>query len=271
MSFVFEDRKSNYPHRYKITPLSGESYYVYLERADEPTVVGTPLNADTFNTILNEFDMAGVLPKVSEADNGNLLTVSGGVWRSGGVRAFVGEEETIDDTTSTPKTTTRATCVVFTDGEEYILHSVGVLVATGIPVEFVLCDISDNKLTQIETLGGDVSVNGFAKLTIEGGRRIPANTAIVALTSVSAIEAYTVENSNFSFDDVVLPVGSGNIEIPYTEGVTALARMVVTITFPQDVPLNDFTREVSYALRNLDATISAKVDSYVAEALGGEY
>lgn len=52
MAINFEDRVASYPNRYKVTPITGEeSYYVVLERADEPTVVGTPINADTFRAL----------------------------------------------------------------------------------------------------------------------------------------------------------------------------------------------------------------------------
>lgn len=50
MAPIFEDRKANRPNRYKVTPDSGSPYYITLERADEPSVLGTPLNA----TVLNE-------------------------------------------------------------------------------------------------------------------------------------------------------------------------------------------------------------------------
>lgn len=267
MSFVFEDRKSNYPYRYKVTPLSGESYYVYLERADEPTVVGTPLNADTFNTILKEFNMAGVLPKVSEEDNGKLMVVSGGAWASGGVIAFAGEE-TLDDTTM-QQTNTRATCVVFTEGDDYILHSVKVVTTEESSVKFVLFEIGENELTQITVLGETTASGGFAELTIDGGYFIPKNTVIVAISSADNIEAYSVD-SGINFSDVNL-YGSQNITIPYTEGVANLAKMAITFTSPTSIPINDFTREVSLAMQLLDRTISEKVDSYVAEALGGDY
>ena len=48
---AFEDRKANRPNRYKVTPDSGNEYYVTLERADEPTVLGTPINAETLNAL----------------------------------------------------------------------------------------------------------------------------------------------------------------------------------------------------------------------------
>ena len=60
MAVVFEDRVSSHPNRYKVTPTSGDPYYVILERADEPTVVGTPLNAETLNYLFNETLPLGV-------------------------------------------------------------------------------------------------------------------------------------------------------------------------------------------------------------------
>ena len=45
----FQDRVSAYPNRYLLTRDDGSKYYVILERADEPIVPGTPLNAETFN------------------------------------------------------------------------------------------------------------------------------------------------------------------------------------------------------------------------------
>ena len=49
------DRQSAKPNRFKVTTDDGSSYYVTLERADEPTVEGTPLNAATLNPL---FEMA---------------------------------------------------------------------------------------------------------------------------------------------------------------------------------------------------------------------
>lgn len=55
MAFLFEDRVASYPNRYKVTPIDGSTpYYVVLERADSPTVVGTPMNADTFQGMYDE-------------------------------------------------------------------------------------------------------------------------------------------------------------------------------------------------------------------------
>lgn len=53
MSTVFEDRRSTYPNRYQITPINGAPYYAVLERADEPIVAGTPLNAETLNGVVD--------------------------------------------------------------------------------------------------------------------------------------------------------------------------------------------------------------------------
>lgn len=55
MATQFVDRKSTYPNRYKITRADGSSEYVTLERADSPTVAGTPLNAATFNSMMTGF------------------------------------------------------------------------------------------------------------------------------------------------------------------------------------------------------------------------
>lgn len=50
----FEDRVSAYPNRYAMTDESGNVSYVFLERADDPITVGTPLNAETFNAMQSE-------------------------------------------------------------------------------------------------------------------------------------------------------------------------------------------------------------------------
>ena len=61
MSIVFEDRESTYPNRCKVTPLDGTPFYAVIERADEPIVVGTPLNAETLNgmqeSLLNDIQI----------------------------------------------------------------------------------------------------------------------------------------------------------------------------------------------------------------------
>lgn len=59
----FIDRVSAYPNRYLLTDENGNAYYVVLERADEPTRVGTPLNAETFNAVL-----ASLLPAIEDTD-----------------------------------------------------------------------------------------------------------------------------------------------------------------------------------------------------------
>lgn len=58
MAEQFVDRKSTYPNRFKITRADGSSEFVTLERADDPTVAGTPLNAETFNKIVEELNKA---------------------------------------------------------------------------------------------------------------------------------------------------------------------------------------------------------------------
>lgn len=57
MSIVFVDREAAYPHKYKVIPEDGsDAYYVVLERADEPLTPGTPLNAETFNNLVDDYE-----------------------------------------------------------------------------------------------------------------------------------------------------------------------------------------------------------------------
>lgn len=52
---MFKDRKPTLPNRYRVVPENGDApYYVTLERADEPTEVGTALNAATLNRFLTK-------------------------------------------------------------------------------------------------------------------------------------------------------------------------------------------------------------------------
>ena len=59
----FIDRVSAYPNRYTMTDENGISSHVILERADEPTTPGTPLNADTFNGMV-----ANLIPGIESTD-----------------------------------------------------------------------------------------------------------------------------------------------------------------------------------------------------------
>lgn len=51
---VFVDRESAYPNRYLMTDANGNASYVILEKADEPVVVGTALNAENLNALLQK-------------------------------------------------------------------------------------------------------------------------------------------------------------------------------------------------------------------------
>ncbi len=53
---VFEDRVARYPGRWTMTKADGSSEVVTLVRNDEPIVEGTPMNAETLNTLS---DVAG--------------------------------------------------------------------------------------------------------------------------------------------------------------------------------------------------------------------
>lgn len=54
----FADRKPTKPNRFKITRDDGSVYYVILERADEPTEDGTPLNAEVLNAVMDSIENA---------------------------------------------------------------------------------------------------------------------------------------------------------------------------------------------------------------------
>lgn len=51
---AFIDRVPTQPNRYKLTRADGTIEYITLERADEPTVTGTPLNARNLNTLMSK-------------------------------------------------------------------------------------------------------------------------------------------------------------------------------------------------------------------------
>lgn len=85
MAIKFVDRESAYPNRYLVTPDNGSPYYVLLERADEPVTAGTPLNAETFNNLIDEVEaliISLTLPAYSASDYGKVLSCSanGLVW-----------------------------------------------------------------------------------------------------------------------------------------------------------------------------------------------
>ena len=52
MALEFSDRVPQKPGRVKITPENGAAYYATMERADEPLIEGTPLNAKNFNEMV---------------------------------------------------------------------------------------------------------------------------------------------------------------------------------------------------------------------------
>lgn len=69
----FLDRVSAYPNRYVMTDENGNTSYIYLERADEPTVPGTPLNAETFEKMSGDI-LKQVLPLSGGTMTGPLRT-----------------------------------------------------------------------------------------------------------------------------------------------------------------------------------------------------
>lgn len=54
---IFEDRLSAYPNRFRATDADGRESLLTLERADEPIREGTPLNAETLNSMQEEIQI----------------------------------------------------------------------------------------------------------------------------------------------------------------------------------------------------------------------
>lgn len=61
----FVDRRAAKPNRFLLTPEGGEAYYVTLERADEPVVEGTAINAEIMNKLV-ALSESGVLAATVE-------------------------------------------------------------------------------------------------------------------------------------------------------------------------------------------------------------
>ena len=52
MALEFKDRVPRKPGRVKITPENGAAFYATMERADDPSQEGTPLNAGYLNQLV---------------------------------------------------------------------------------------------------------------------------------------------------------------------------------------------------------------------------
>lgn len=65
MPIHFEDRQAKYPNRWTMKKSDGTSEVVTLIRNDEPTVEGTPMNAETLNQLS---DVAGADVARAEAE-----------------------------------------------------------------------------------------------------------------------------------------------------------------------------------------------------------
>lgn len=72
----FVDREANYPNRYRVVRDDGSAYYVTLERADDPTILGTPLNAEMLNTLVDEIETHK--HSASDLTSGSVSVVRGG-------------------------------------------------------------------------------------------------------------------------------------------------------------------------------------------------
>ena len=69
MALVFTDRVPKKPGRVRITPENGQaSFYATMQRADEPSVEGTPLNAGNFNRMVAMIQSVALDSSVEEGD-----------------------------------------------------------------------------------------------------------------------------------------------------------------------------------------------------------
>lgn len=105
---MFVDRKANRPNRYKVIPDSGNAYYVTLERADEPTVLGTPITAENLNELYSPENKPtpgdiGALPSVGGKLTGGLtIEANGGFLQmddkdsGGSTRLYKNASSTVD-------------------------------------------------------------------------------------------------------------------------------------------------------------------------------
>lgn len=68
-SIIFTDRKAAKPNRFLLTPPNGEAYYVTLERADEPVVDGTALNAEILNQLVSLAEKGALAASIESAEH----------------------------------------------------------------------------------------------------------------------------------------------------------------------------------------------------------
>ena len=85
------DRVPSQPGRYKMTMPDGSTQYVTLERADEPTVVGTPLNKALFDSIRDDLDELNskTITALNSVGITSAFTADPSEWLSGGIYGFV--------------------------------------------------------------------------------------------------------------------------------------------------------------------------------------
>lgn len=142
----FVDRVSAYPGRYLMTDANGNQSYVILERADEPTTPGTPLNAETFN------EMSALIS--AKAAKGLALTREKCVARSDG---------SFKSQTTEPLFFIVTIKRTYKDGSSYTYISV--------PVEWNIC--GRGELGIVKYFCGQVLIekdsNGICTFTVNGG------------------------------------------------------------------------------------------------------
>lgn len=187
MSIKFEDRVSSYPNRYLVTPESGNPYYVTLSRADEPIREGTPLNAETFNSLVSETTEAVryTEQELTEKEQG-MARMNIGLYPMNGCLICHGEQVTISTEDYSLKGKTLTFKYRYSDGYSYTLTD----------------EAGGGSLNPNTTYGKDTTKSGYGDASIQlssttTSLRIKGAYFILFAVSVTNIGVETTyENGN---------------------------------------------------------------------------
>jgi len=232
------DRVPTYPNRVKITKSNGTSEYVTWERADEPTVEGTPINKALFDSIAADQGLASAktvyvsssgsntlgdgsstspyatiakalstLPKNLNGFDVTLQIATGTYNEDVVVSGFFGGNIILNGTSITIKSLT------VKDGAALHISSglsVGVNGSTGVAGIVVqqarlLCFAANMFVTAAQTTGVYVARDGFAMF----GSLLVDNTTGVAVQATSGASVYIEKLSGSNNTGIAIQSGNG--------------------------------------------------------------
>jgi len=204
MPIDFIDRVSGKPGRVKITPEGGGSpYYAVLERADEATVVGTPLNATNLNAAqeLGYQDTTGAhtFKRVYLATNGN--------------------DANTGNTTSVPMATIKAAIRKYAKWHKYL----DLYLADGTYTEDIGTISTDNCTMSIRSTSGDKD-----KVTINSATMLESHISQFRLYNItinmtaSGVRPLSINAGQFYANNtrINMPVTSGSACINVYNGAS---------------------------------------------------